>query len=137
MFGSGLLCAPFAAMELTVVAAFAPDVQSRVTLFMNKVSHGNLERFAEAARKPAAEGDVALNLASGDLDLVKNVCRLSCRSQPLVGPQALLHGRRFGRHPPGARRPEPVQCFGGAAELELLRGGRGPPRHGNTVLSAI
>jgi len=73
VFGSGLLCAPFAAMELTVVAAFAPDVQSRVTLFMNKVSHGNLERFAEAARKPAAEGDVALNLASGDLDLVKNV----------------------------------------------------------------
>ncbi|CAE7261915.1 unnamed protein product [Symbiodinium sp. CCMP2456] len=59
--------------QIAVVDFAAMDVQSRVTLFMNKVSHGNLERFAEAARKPAAEGDVAMNLASGDVDLVKHV----------------------------------------------------------------
>ena len=74
-FGSGsVVSAPFAAMEQTAVVALAPmDVQSRVTLFMNKVSHGNLERFAEVAQKPSAEGEVAMNLASGDLDLIKNV----------------------------------------------------------------
>ncbi|CAE6952089.1 unnamed protein product [Symbiodinium sp. CCMP2592] len=61
-------------MELTAVAELAPiDVQSRVTRFMNKVSHGNLQRFAEVAQKPAAEGEVAMNLASGDLDLIKTV----------------------------------------------------------------
>ena len=49
------------------------DLHSRVTLFLNKVSQRNVQRLAEEAWRPESDGELAMNLGSGDPDVFRCV----------------------------------------------------------------